>query len=132
MNNFYELFTVEGDSDLFHVFRFNTRNESFDHLPSHLAKKLENTFDFIDSPSTWDYYADTDWSTPILITVVLDILNELKNEFDLNSKVSDSILAEARENSNAIIERAFNLTYLSNEPFIYVFKKVVQHLYYII
>ena len=52
MNNFYELFTVEGDSDLFHVFRFNTRNESFDHLPSHLAKKLENTFDFIDSPST--------------------------------------------------------------------------------
>jgi hypothetical protein len=126
MNNFYELFTVEGDSDLFHVFRFNTKNKSFDHLPSHLAKKLDSTYDFSDIPSTWDDYADSDWSTPILITVILDLLNELKNEFDLNSKVYDSLLAEAREKSNAIIEGAFNLTHLSDEPFIYIFKNITE------
>ena len=53
-------------------------------------------------------------------------MNELKNEFDLNSKVYDSLLAEAREKSNAIIEGAFNLTHLSDEPFIYIFKNITE------
>lgn len=126
MNNFYELFTVEGDSDLFHVFRFDERNESYDNLPSHLAKKLDSTFDFADSPSTCDDYADTNWTTPILITVILDVLNELKNEFDLNGKASDLFLAKAREATSAIVEATFNLKYLSNEPYIYVFKNITE------
>lgn len=126
MNNFYDLFTIEGDSDLLHVFRFDARNDSYEKLPSHLAPKLVAMYDFIDSPSTCDDYADTDWNTPILITVVLDVLNELKNEFDLNGKASDLFLAKAREATSELIEATFNLTYLSNEPFIYVFKNITE------
>lgn len=126
MNNFYELFTIEGDSDLFHVFRFDERNESYDKLPSHLAKKLEGTFDFTDSPSTCDDYADTYWEAPILITVVLDVLNELKNEFDLNGQLSDLFLAEERASTTNLIQDTFTLKYLSQEPFIYVFKNITE------
>ena len=126
MNNFYDLFTIEGDSDLFHVFRFDARNDSYEKLPSHLAPKLVGMYDFTDSPSTCDDYADTDWNAPILITVVLDVLNELKNQFDLNGQLSDLFLAEERASTTKLIQDTFTLKYLSQEPFIYVFKNITE------
>jgi hypothetical protein len=125
MNNFYELFTIEGDSDLFYVFRFDEQNKYFDDLPSHLAKKLDGTFDFTDAPSSSDEYADTDWSVSVLITVVLDVLNELKNEFDAEGQITDSILDSNRTSSGRTLA-PLTLNYLSPEPFIYVFKNITE------
>lgn len=126
MNNFYDLFTIEGDADLFYVFKFEARNDSYDNLPSNLAKKLDSIFDFTNSSSTCDDYADTHWDTSVLITVVFDVLNELKNGFDLDGQLSDLILARAKQISTTPIKQAYTLPFLSKEPFIYVFKNITE------
>jgi hypothetical protein len=125
MNNFYELFTIEGDSDLFYVFRFDQRNKFFDDLPSHLSKKLVTTFDFTDCPSTSDEFADEEWDAHILITVVFDLLNELKNQFDVDGKITDLILDSNRKTNGRTLA-PLTLVELSSEPYVYVFKNLSE------
>lgn len=125
MNNFYELFTIEGDSDFFYVFRFDEQNKYFDNLPSHLTKKIDSKFDFTDSPSTCDEFADTEWDAHVLITVIFDLLNELRNQFDADGKISDLILDNTRTASGRTLA-PLSLTELSREPYVYVFKNLSE------
>lgn len=126
MNNFHELFTVEGDIDYFYSFRFDERNKSFDNLPSHLASKLIHAYDFTGCSSRDIEYSSEEENenveTSALITIVFDWLNDLENEMDVKQRflsVNANFNGEMRE-----IIQIEKPTFISLEPYLYIFKNL--------
>ena len=122
MNKFYDLFTVEDDADFLYTFRFDQRMMDFDTLPSHLASRLVGVYDFTDFPSSFDCYADVDADTPILLTVIFDLLHDLENELDVKQR-----FLAVNANFNGLRSTEIIIAapiYLSSEPYIYVIKNL--------
>ncbi len=122
MNTFYEIFTVEDDSDFLYTFRFDQRMMDFDTLPSHLASKLVEVYDFTDYPSGDYCYSKGDESTPVLITVIFDLLCDLESELDVKQQflsVNANFIGAKR---NVIGISA--PTSLSSEPYLYIFRNL--------
>jgi len=122
MNKFYDLFTVEDDADFLYTFRFDERMMDFDTLPSHLASKLVDVYDFTDYPSGDDCYASGDESTPILLTVIFDLLHDLEIELDVKRQFL-SVNVNFNGDKRDVI-RIDAPTFLSSEPYLYTFRNL--------